>query len=421
MDEGPQTVFIILISLLFSAFFSGMEIAFVSSNKLKIELDYKQGLLSGKILHHFVKNTSFFMSALLLANNAGLVVYGISFARFLGPYLSVLWQEPVFIIIAQTIIATALVIITGEFLPKTFFRINPNRKLRFLAIVLLAFYILLFIPTAIMLGISRLFLKMFGVDTSSSQTAFNRVDLDHYIRDISEQMQGKPPAEMDNEIQILHNALEFSKVKAGDCLIPRPDIVAVDVDEDITVLRQRFIETGYSKIVIYRDSIDNIIGYVHVFELFNRPATIKEILLPVAIVPEAALVKELLPRFTRNKRSMAIVVDEFGGTAGLITIEDVIEEIFGEIMDEHDTDDIVEKKIGDNTWLFSGRIKMSHLNAHYDFNLPEGEYETLAGFVIHHLEEIPAHHTRFEANGFRLTIIAVTEAKIELVKMERLA
>jgi putative hemolysin len=417
MDDGPQTVLIILISLLFSAFFSGAEIAFVSANRLKIELDRKQGFLSGRILTFFVKNTSTLISALLLGNNAALVVYGIFMAMTLDPVFRQFTAEPAVILVLQVIVSTLIVLITGEFLPKAFFRINPNRKMKMFAIPLLITYVVLYIPTIITIGLSKLFLRMIGVDTSFSQQAFTRVDLDHYVRDINEHISSK--SGLDNEIQILKNALEFSKIKARDCLVPRTDIEAVSIDEDMAVLRKRFVDTGYSKIVIYRDSIDNIIGYVHAFELFHRPQSIKEILLPVFIVPEAVLVKELLPQFTKNKRSIAIVVDEFGGTSGMITIEDIIEEIFGEIKDEHDVEDRIERKVDEKTFVFSGRMEIDYLNQTYNLNIEESEaYETLAGFVIHKLEDIPSPNTLFETDQHIFTVIEVSDAKIELVRIK---
>ena len=400
-----------------SAFFSGMEIAFVTANKLKIELDRKQGLISGKILTFFVKNTSNFISTLLLGNNIFLVVYGIYMAKFLEPFLAHLITSPALILITQTILSTLLVLVTGEFLPKAFFRINPNRKIKYMAIPLLLVYGILYIPTVITIGISKLFLKIVGVDTTYSQQAFTRVDLDHYVREINSRMETK--GEMENEIQILQNALEFSKVKARDCLIPRTEIEAVSIDVDLDSLKKRFIETGYSKIVVYRDSIDNIIGYVHAFELFHQPKSIREILMPVSIVPEAVLVKELLPQFTKNKRSIAIVVDEFGGTSGLITIEDIIEEIFGEIKDEHDIEEQIEKKLDENTYLFSGRIEIDYLNQNYNLGIEESsEYETLAGFVLNKLEDIPEPNTLFETDDLILTVVEVSDAKIDLVKIK---
>ncbi|MBI3136546.1 MAG: HlyC/CorC family transporter [Bacteroidetes bacterium] len=416
MDDGPQTVVIILICLLFSAFFSGAEIAFVSANKLKIELDRKQGLLSGRILTFFVKNTSTVISALLLGNNVALVVYGIFMAGVLEPVFRQFTDEPALILTLQTVVSTIIVLITGEFLPKAFFRINPNRKLKLAAFPLLTIYVILYLPTILTIGFSKLFLRLFGVDTSYAQKAFTRVDLDHYVRDINERVSAR--SELDNEIQILKNALEFSKVKARDCLVPRTEIEAVNIDEDIHFLRKRFVETGYSKIVIYRDSIDNIIGYVHAFELFHRPQSIKEILLPVFIVPEAVLVKELLPKFTKNKRSIAVVVDEFGGTSGMITIEDIIEEIFGEIKDEHDVEEQVEKKIDDKTYIFSGRTEIDYLNQNYQLHIEESaEYETLAGYVINKLEDIPEPETQFETDRHIFTVLEVSDAKIDLVRV----
>lgn len=416
MDDGPQTVIIILISLLFSAFFSGVEIAFVSSNKLKIELDRKQGLLSGRVLNFFVKNTSSFISSLLLGNNVALVIYGIYMAQMLEPVFANFVSEPAVILILQTIVSTIIVLITGEFLPKAFFRVNPNRKLKFSLFPVVILYIVLYIPTLFMMGFSQLILRLFGVNTKLSPPSFSRVDLDHYVRDINERVSAK--SELDNEIQILKNALEFSKVKARDCLVPRTEIEAVSIDDSIDEIRQRFIDTGYSKIIVHRDGIDNIIGYVHAFELFHRPATIKEILLPVFIVPEAVLVKELLPQFTKNKRSIAVVVDEFGGTSGMITIEDIIEEIFGEIEDEHDVDDEVEKKLDDKTFLFSGRLEIDYLNQQYNLSIEDSDqYETLAGFVLNKLEDIPEPDTQFETDNLLITVVAVADAKIDLIKI----
>lgn len=417
MDDDPQTVLIILICLLFSAFFSGVEIAFVSSNKLKIELDRKQGLWSGKLLTFFVNHTSSFISSLLLGNNIALVIYGIYMAQLLEPVFLKVSDEPALILTLQTIVSTIIVLITGEFLPKAIFRINPNRKLVFASIPLLIIYFVLYIPTIITTTLSNAILRVFGVDTKLTKQTFTRVDLDHYVSDIKERVSAK--SELDNEIQILQNALEFSKIKARDCLVPRNEIEAVEIDEDINELHKRFVETGYSKIVVYRESIDNIIGYVHAFELFHRPASIKEILLPVFIVPEATLVKELLPQFTKNKRSIAVVVDEFGGTSGMITIEDIIEEIFGEIKDEHDVDDRIEEKIDENNFIFSGRLEIDYINQKYGLKIEEDDqYETLAGYILNKLEDIPVVNTVFETDDLQFTVAEVSDAKIEVIKVK---
>lgn len=339
-------------------------------------------------------------------------------AKLLEPLFGLFISEPALIMILQTIVSTIIVLITGEFLPKAFFRVNPNRKMRMTSIPFLLIYGILYFPTLIMMGISKAIMRLLGFDTKMNPPSFSRVDLDHYVNDINERVSAK--SELDNEIQILKNALEFSKVKARDCLVPRNEIEAVNIEDDIESLKQRFIETGYSKIVVYKDSIDNIIGYVHAFELFHLPKSIKEILLPVFIVPEAVLVKELLPQFTKNKRSIAVVVDEFGGTSGMITIEDIIEEIFGEIEDEHDTDDETEQKIDDNTFIFSGRLEIDYLNQTYHLDIDEADnYETLAGYILHKLEDIPEPNTSFEDDQFTYTILNVSDAKIEQVKLVR--
>lgn len=417
MDPDSQNVLIIVITLLCSAFFSGMEIAFISSNKLKIELDKQQGSFSGKILSYFVKNTPNFISAMLLGNNASLVIYGISMAVLLQPLLDPISNSTAVILLLQTVCSTIIVLITAEFLPKAFFRINPNRSLKIGAVPLFIFYWVSYVPNMITMGISKFFLRLMKVDISDSEQAFSKVDFDHYVRDINERMDEE--TEMDNEIQILQNALEFDTIKARDCMIPRTDIIALNIDDDVEKLKETFIESGLSKILIYRDSIDNVIGYVHAHELFSKPESIKQVLLPIFVVPEAVLVKELLPQFTKQKRSIAVVVDEFGGTSGIITVEDIIEEIFGEIHDEHDKEVDVEQKIDENTYLFSGRLEIDYLQQEYEIPISESpEYETIAGFIINQLEEIPRQNTVFENDAVVVTVMDVSETKIELVKLK---
>lgn len=417
MDGDPFSLFIvILITLFFSAFFSGMEIAFISANRLKIELDKKQGLFSGRILAYFVKNTPNFISTILLGNNVALVVYGIFMAVALKPVLAFTSSQPL-IVLLQTILSTLIVLITAEFLPKAIFRINPNRTLKIGAVPLLIIYWIFYLPTTITMLFSKLFLKIMKVDISNSDQAFTKIDFDHYVRDINERMDAE--TEMDNEIQILNNALEFPTLKARDCLIPRTEIIALNIDDSIEQMREKFISSGLSKILIYRDSIDNIIGYVHAHEVFTKPASIKEILLPISIVPEAILVQELLGQFTKQKRSIAVVVDEFGGTSGLITVEDIVEEIFGEIKDEHDVEEIIENQIDEKTYLFSGRVEIDHLLSEY--NLPievSNEYDTIAGYVINKLEEIPKEETLLETDKLLITVVKVSESRIELVQLK---
>ena len=417
MPPGPETYLVIAITLLCSAFFSGMEIAFISANRLKIELDNQQGSYAGRILSFFVKNTSNFISAMLLGNNTSLVIYGIYMAIALEGPLSQLMDNTAVLLLLQTICSTLIVLITAEFLPKALFRINPNRSLKFGAFPLFLFYWIFYIPTLITMTISKFFLKIMKVDISDSEQAFSKVDLDHYVRDINERKDDE--MEMDNEIQILQNALDFDTVKARDCMIPRTDIVSLSIEDSIDKLKSTFIETGLSKILVYRDSIDNVIGYVHAHELLSKPEAIKQILLPIFIVPEAVLVKDLLPEFTKQKRSIAVVVDEFGGTSGIITVEDIIEEIFGEIHDEHDKEEDVEQKIDEHTYLFSGRLEIDYLQNEYEIPVNESaEYETIAGFIIHKLEEIPKKNTVLETDELVLTVMDVSDTKIDLVKVK---
>ncbi|WP_255714150.1 hemolysin family protein [Paracrocinitomix mangrovi] len=417
MDPESQRFLIIIITLLCSAFFSGMEIAFVSSNKLKIELDKQQGYFSGRVLSYFVKETPKFISSMLLGNNVSLVIYGIYMAMVLEPVFAYVSENQAVILILQTICSTLLVLITAEFLPKALFRINPNRSLKYGVIPLVIIYGVFYIPTMITMWISELFLKLVKVDISDSEQAFTKVDLDHYVRDINERMEEE--SEMENELQILQNALEFPNVKARDCMVPRTEIIALNIDDDIQVLKELFISSGLSKVVIYRDNIDNIIGYVHAHEMLSKPESIKQILLPIFVVPEAVLVKDSLEQFTKQKRSIAVVVDEFGGTSGIITVEDIVEEIFGEIEDEHDHEDDVEQIIDENTYLFSGRMEIDYLQQEYEIPISESaEYETIAGFIINKLEEIPKPNTLIETDDLVITVMEVSESKIDLVKVK---
>lgn len=407
------TNLIIIITTLFaSAFFSGIEIAFISASRLKIELDKNQGALSGKILSFFVRNSSRFISTLLLGNNASLVIYGIYMALAIEPKIQQYVVNEAAVLLIQTILSTLIVLITAEFLPKAIFRINPNRTLNFFSIILVVIYVVFYIPTLITTTISKIILKVFKVDISATEQAFTMVDLDDYVRDLNDRMEDQ--AEMENEIQILQNALEFNKVKARDCMVPRTEIAAMNIEDDLSSLRDMFIETGLSKILIYRDNIDNIIGYVHSFELFKKPETIKQILLPISIVPEASLVQVLLEQFAKQKRSIAVVVDEFGGTSGLITVEDIIEEIFGEIEDEHDSEELIELKINDQKYHFSARHEISYINDKYGFDIEESEeYSTLSGFVVNELEEIPQRGDSFSHKNYEIIIEKVSDTRVE--------
>lgn len=411
-------VILILVAMLFSALFSGMEIAFVSANRLKIELSNKQGNFSGKILSLFLKQPAKFISAMLIGNNIALVIYSVLMAKILEPIIAqTISQNEVVVLLIQTIISTLFILFFAEFLPKSLLRINPNKTLVIAAIPLQLIYWLLYPFTILVLGLSNLILKLFKVDTSESDLAFSKIDLEHFVTNI--QQRKEKGEEMDNEIQIFKNALDFSNVKARDCMVPRTDIVAMDIETSLDELQQRFIETGLSKILMYRKSIDNIIGYTHSKELFKQPKTIKSILLPISIIPEAMPANQILQEFITQRKSVAVVVDEFGGTSGIITTEDIIEEIFGDIEDEHDKEEFVEIQRNETEYQFSARLEIDYLNEKYKLNLPESDdYETLAGLVISIHEDIPEKGTQIDHDIFSIIIDEVSDNKIELLSLK---
>ncbi len=409
---------VILSMLVFSAFFSGMEIAFVSANKLKIELDGKQGDFFAKIISNFLKRPSRFIGAMLVGNNIALVVYGIFMAKILEPKIAAFTDSELVILLLQTILSTLIILVTAEFLPKTLFRINPNLMLRFFALPLFIIYWIMFLPMLLVIGISELLIKIFSPQLSSDEDLnFGRIDLEHYLKEGTENSLSQE--EVDHEIQIFQNALDFSKVKARECMIPRTEIVALEMEEDLEKLKDKFIETGLSKILIYRDNIDNIIGYTHSFELFKKPESIKSILLPLPIIPMSMQANEILEIFIQQKRSIAVVVDEFGGTAGIVTIEDIIEEIFGEIEDEHDKEVLVETRINEHEFLFAARLEVDYLNDEYNLGLPESDnYETIAGLIIDTFESIPTMNEQIQKDQFVFTVKKVFQNRIDLVHLK---
>jgi len=413
---------IIVVSVLFSAFFSGMEIAFITANKLKIELDNKQGHLSAKLLSGFMQRPSKFIGTMLVGNNVALVLFGIYMAKWVEPTIASWGVGEAAVLLIQTIISTLIILFAGEFIPKTLFRINSNFLLNLLAFPLAVLYYLLWVPMMITVGLAELALKyIFRVDVATEEVNFGRLDLDNYVKEITEAAE-KTDEEIDHEIQIFQNALDFSKIKARDCMVPRTEICAVELEDDIPKLKELFIENGYSKIPVYRDSIDNIIGYINAVELFNKPDNIKSLIVPVIIIPETISAKEVLELFISQNKNLAVVVDEFGGTSGMLTIEDVIEEIFGDIEDEHDRDQFIEEKIDDQTYLFSARLEIDYLNDTHKLNLPESdEYETLAGLIIHNQEEIPQLNSVTEIEGFRFKVTAVSNVRIETVRLRVMA
>lgn len=410
----------IIITLIFSAFFSSMEIAYLSSNRLKVELDKSSGSVRGKILGLFYKNEGRFIAMLLLGNNIALVLFGLFSAKLLGPIIQG-WgidADSMVELLIQTVLSTFLVLIVAEFLPKTLVQINPNKYLSLVLYPMFVIYIVLFLPTYIVLWLSAIFLRLLKVDNSSGEKVFSKVDLEHYVQDINERIEDEQ--DLGNEMQILQNALDFDSVKARDCMVPRTELISVELNEEIKALQQKFIATGKSKIIVYKESIDNIIGYVHSFEMFKSPKTIKQILLPIPFVPEAIPGKELLELFSKKSGNVAIVVDEYGGTAGMITIEDVIEEIFGEIEDEHDNDALLEEAISKDEFRFSARMDLDYINEKYKLNIEMGEeFETLGGFMIHHLEEIPDAGAKLHHSDLNFLVEEVSEKRIEVIKISK--
>lgn len=410
---------IILITMICSAFFSGMEIAFVTSNKLKTELEKNKGFLSARIISGFHKTPSDFIATMLVGNSISLVIYGIVMGNILHPVILKIFPESIsseFVIMTtQTIISTLLILVTAEFLPKILFRINPNYALNFFAIPVFVVYYLLYPVTFITIFISELILKIFfRIKITDQKHVFGPVDLDNYIKEFFPDARNED--ELKHEIQIFQNAMEFPAVKLRECMLPRTEIIAIRSSEDIGILKKKFIETGLTKIFIYNDSIDNITGYVHSYDMFRHPETIQSVLRPVSFVPETMLANSLLTMFIQQRRSMAVVVDEFGGTAGMITMEDVIEEIFGEIHDEFDVDELIEKKISNNEFLFSGRLEIDYINEKYHLRLPDSDdYETLAGLIMHHHQSIPAKNEKIFIDNLVFTISQVSKTRIEQV------
>jgi CBS domain containing-hemolysin-like protein len=420
-------VVVILVSIILSAFFSGMEIAFVSANKLHIELEKKQSGLIPFILTKLTRKSSKFITTMLVGNNISLVVYSYFMGNLLVQWFQTfLPSEYSFInyllselsLLTQTVISTLIILLTAEFLPKAIFRVYANSVIKIFALPAYFFYILFYVFSSIITGISDFFLKVFfKTNKDKEQTEFSKQELGNYI---SEQLEtGNENEEIDSEIQIFQNALEFHDVKAREIMVPRTEIIAVEIHDSVTNLKKMFIETGLSKILVYKNSLDDILGYVNAFELFKKPKTIKSILLPVEIVPESILINDVLNSLMKKRKSIAVVVDEYGGTSGIITVEDVVEELFGEIEDEHDVQEMLDLKINEDEFNFSARLEIDYLNEEYGLNIPKEEaYETLGGFIINHTENIPDQDEVLKIFNFKVKILKVSSSKIEEVNFK---
>jgi len=415
-------VFLILLTLVFSALFSGLEIAFVSANKLKIEIDRKnKPTWSTNILSHFIQMPSRFIGTMLIGNNIALVIYGLMMTEFIShDFLVRLLQvdNPGLIILIQTIISTFIILIFAEFIPKIIFRINPNTILQHLALPSRFFYVILYPLIYIFTGLSEFVLKtIIGLKINEQKPAFSPVDLDYFIREFSPETEKENHLEKD--IRLFRNAMDFRNVKVRECMKPRNEIIAIEDTGTVAEVKEAFIHSGLSKILIFKDSVDNITGYVHSYEMFSNPESIAKVLKPVMFLPEAMPASDALTRFIKQRKNIAVVVDEFGGTSGLVTIEDIIEEIFGEINDEFDKEHFIEKITGENEYIFSGRLEIDYLNDKYHFGIPESEdYNTLAGYIISHYESIPAQNEMITIDRFVFRIIQVSETKIEQVMLK---
>ena len=414
--EDPFPYLIILTCLLFSAFFSGMEIAFVSADKLHIEVLRKKGKLAGRILALFSGNQSQFLATMLVGNNIALVLYGIYMAGLLEPFITTYLSDiDVVVLIVQSILSTILVLITAEFVPKSLFLINPDLSLRLFAIPMGLIYLLMFPIVFVIVKLSSLFILLFGFKLADEKPVFGLTDLNNYIKNNILNIKDEEEAEID--AKIFNNAIEFKTIKVRECMIPRTEVVAVDENDSIEELRVLFDKSGHSKIVVYKESIDEVIGYCHALELFKKPSNIKSILTPILIVPETMLANELLIQFIQERKSLALVVDEYGGTSGIVSIEDVIEEIFGDIRDEHDDKYLTEQKLDEHNFILSARHEIDYLNDKYDLSLPEGEYDTLGGLIFEYHEDIPAVNEVIEMPNFVITIFTMEENRIDKVKL----
>ncbi len=415
---------IIIITLLASAFFSGMEIAFFSADKLRLELDKGKNRLNGKIIGIFNRHPGQYIATMLVGNNVALVVYSLAFANLMHPFFSGLEAGETLNLFIQTTVSTLVILLVAEFIPKAIFRINPNLALNVLALPVGIFYILFYPVTKFAIGLSKPILKFIfkvKIEPKTEDRVFGRIDLNNLFGE----MDGTnliSTSKVDSEIKLFQNALDFSKLKIRDCMIPRTDIVMLDINEEMDSLCQKFIETGYSKIMIYQDNSDNIIGYVHSSDLFHNPEDIRSCLRKISFVPETMEANKLLSILLHEHKSTAIVVDEFGGTAGMVTTEDILEEIFGEIEDEHDTPDITEKVLGENHFIFSGRASISYLNDKYSLKIEEDDrYETLAGYILFHHSSFPKYNSILLIGSYEFKILRSTRTKIELVEMKKIS
>ena len=412
---------VIVIALILSAFFSGMEIAFISSNKLRIEIDRKVGNFGSGIVASFSRRPEHFIVTMLIGNNIALVIYGLYITGPLENLLDDIINTDFLLLLIQTVISTLIILLLAEFLPKALFRRSPNQFLKTFSIPTAFIYGLFYPFTILIIKLSNLLLRLFfGVknEEDASKNVFSKVDLDNLVSDVHDEDLDTDLEEHD--IRIFQKALDLSNVKVRACMVPRTEIVALPVDSSIEDLKHSFIDTGHSNILIFEESIDNIIGYFRLRDIFSSPDSIRESIRKLPIVPESMAANNLLKLFVEQNKKLALVVDEFGGTSGIITIEDVLEEIVGDIEDEHDSSELIERRIGDNEFLFSGRTEIDYINEEYGLTLPESDdYETLAGLVLIQTGDIPKINASIEIGDYIIKVVKVSETRIDLLNVQK--
>lgn len=414
-----NSVIYLLITMAFSAFFSGMEIAFVSVDKLRFEMERKNGV-SSRILSIFFRNPNEFISTMLVGNNIALVIYGILMAQLIEIHLLTgLIDNHFIMVLVQTVISTLIILVTGEFLPKTLFKINPNLVLNVFAVPLFVCYIVLYPISKLSSGLSCLFLRLLGlkINKDASAKAFGKVDLDYFVQSSIDNAESQE--ELDTEVKIFQNALDFSNVRIRDCIVPRTEVVAVDLTISLEELKSRFVESGISKIIVFDGNIDNVVGYIHSSEMFRDPKDWRDHVKEVPIVPETMAAHRLMKLFMQQKKTIAVVVDEFGGTSGIVSLEDLVEEIFGDIEDEHDNTSYICKQIGENEYVLSARLEIEKVNDTFGLDLPESDdYLTVGGLILNQYQSFPKLHELVSVGKYQFKIIKVTPTKIELVRLK---
>ena len=411
-----QIVIIILVSVLCSALFSGLEMAYLSINKLHVELERQKGGINNRVLGYIIDRPASFIAAILVGNNVALVLYGNYMHKFLEPLFTRLSILEYLALLLETTVSTIVILVFAEFLPKTVFRQNAEGLMKILSIPAFVIFWILRLPSAIMLGVSQIFLKyIFRIEKEVENNDFGRVELDHYVRERAPDTT-EVDGGIDPEFEIFKNALEFPETKAREFMIPRTEIEGVEVNTDLKEVHTLFIESGYSKLLVFDENVDKIIGYVHAFELFRRPESLQRVLRPVSFIPESIKADEILNLFTKEKRNIAIVLDEHGGTSGMITLEDVIEEIFGEIEDEHDAEALLEKEVRPNEWLFSTRLEVGDINEKWGLSIPESEnYNTLGGYILDVHQSIPTKGTVVRSDQYLFIVEKTTSNRLEEV------